>query len=45
MIEVVDTVITVMFALCLMSVAAGVVILNLFYGEQEEELEAELETE
>ena len=45
MIEVVDTVITVMFALCLMSVAAGVVILSLFDREQEKELEEEPETE
>lgn len=45
MIEVVGTVITVMFALCLMFVTARAVILNLFDREQEKELEAELETE
>lgn len=48
MIEVVGTVIAViavMFVHCLMLVAVGVVIWNLFYGEQEEELEAEPDTE
>jgi len=45
MIEVVGTVIAVMFVLCLMSVAAGAVILNLFDRGQEKELEAEPETE
>lgn len=38
-------VIAVMFALYLMSVAAGAVILSLFDREQEKELEAEPDTE
>lgn len=45
MIEVVGTVTAVMFALCLMFVTTGAVILNMSDREQEKELEAELETE